>query len=127
MCRGSQARQLTTFDSGEVLSNRIDLGDIGAACEKKARGFLLFLQRKWRRRTGNQRGGAAGKEAEHKIVLFGRSADFRNTAAACESALIRDGMAGRLQFDVARFAGNGRIAVPDVDATGGDAGSEMVL
>ena len=104
----ASASELAALDGGEVLADGVDFVDVGAAGEQEARGVLLFGEGDGCGGQGQERGAAAGDEADDKIARAGVAGDFGDAPGAVDAALIRDGVAALVEFDAAEGARSGR-------------------
>ena len=119
-----QTRQLSAFDRGNVLPDRIDFVDVGAASQQQPRGFLLLGERD--RRRGN--GVSADAPPESRQITRSFSPASSQISAMrlrpVKPAFIGHRMPAGTQFDQPRLR---RVAVLHVDATGRNPAAQEVL
>src|SRR3990172_6842695 len=93
LCGGGQKGQTTSFDLGEVLSDYIDLMDIGTRLEEQLCGPLLLGQRHRLYREGQQ-GRASPREQDNNQVPLGETLEEGKHLEGClYPGPIRNGVA----------------------------------
>ena len=109
---------MAAFDLRNMLADRVDLVNAGAASQQQFCDFLFFVERDGIGGQRQQCGGAAGDQAKHQVVRTGAGGDFGDAPRTFHTALVGHGMAAFMQLNAAQRSD---VAVLDVQQAARDA------
>ena len=93
-------RKTPALDEAQVLPDRVDLDDVGAAGQQDPVRFLLVVERDFRNRKRHERGASPRDAGEHEIVRAGLSREGEDLFRRAHPALVGDRVAREAHSDM---------------------------
>ena len=106
------ARKPSALDARQMFAHRVDLANIGAGAQQRARHRLLFREREAARGRDPVGGGAARHQHQHEIVGRRGLRELERARGGIETRLVRHRMARFDHLDRLASAARSRDAPP---------------